>query len=228
MTKRALAFLATALILAATPAPALAGSGDVAATRAYIQADYALVHAARVNLASSDAALRSLRRQIAAECPNVAAGSPEDTDSEQLSNELVGAMTVAGIVPDAHAVARFARAVAVLHWSNGVLTRKVHSYAARLMTLSVLAEPDMCADVRAWVAGGYRTLPQSAVSFDSRYYQVEVAIGEVPARLLAPSEQPQERPILAHAERLEGQLTEAEANAVYTWGQIMESMELNP
>ncbi len=86
----------------------------------------------------------------------------------------------------------------------------------------------MCADVRAWVASRYQTLPPSAVSFDSRYYKVEVAVGEVPAQLLAPSEQPDERPVLAHAERIEGQLTEAEANAVYTWGHIMESLALNP
>ena len=55
-----------------------------------------------------------------------------------------------------------------------------------------------------------------------------MAVGEVPAALLAPSEQPSERGVLAHAQRIEGQLTEAEANAVYTWGHIMESLGLNP
>src|SRR5438445_581586 len=89
--------LTAALALAAMPAPALAGQRDAAATRAYIQADYALVHAARVNLAASEAALQELRRQIRAQCPKAAAGSPQDRDSEQLSNELVGAMTVAAI-----------------------------------------------------------------------------------------------------------------------------------
>jgi len=228
MTKRPLTVLATALALAATPAPALAGSGDVAATRAYIQADYALVHTARVNLASSEAALQKLLRLLRAECPKAAAGSPQDTDSEQLSNELVGAMTVAAIRPDTQAVARFARTVEGLHWSNGALTRKVSTYATRLKTLSVLPAPNICADVRAWAAGHYQTLPASTVGFDSRYYKVEVAVGEVPAALLAPSEQADERPVLAHAERLEGQLTEAEANAVYTWGHIMEALGLNP
>ena len=228
MTKRLLPTLLATSILAATAAPALAGQGDAAATRAYIQADYTLVHTARVNLATSEAALQRLRRRIAAECPRAAAGSPQDTDSEQLSNELVGAMTVAAIGPDVRVVAAFAGTVARLHWSNGALTRKVHSYAARLHTLSVLTAPHVCADVQAWVASRYQTLPASSVSFDSRYYKVEVAVGEVPARLLAPSEQPDERPILAHAERIEGQLSEAEANAVYTWGHIMESLTLNP
>lgn len=228
MSKRPLPVLAAALTLAAAPTPALAGPADVAATRAYIQADYTLVHAAKVNLKTSEAALQKLRRRIAAECPKAAAGSPQDTDSEQLSNELVGAMTVAAIQPDVRAIAAFTNTVRNLHWSNATLTRKVHSYAAKLHTLSTLGAPDVCADVKAWAAGGYRVLPPSTVRFDSRYYKVEVAVGEVPARLLAPSEQPDERPILAHAQRIEGQLSEVEANAVYTWGHIMESLALNP
>ncbi len=228
MSKRAIPTLAAALILAATAAPALADRGDAAATRAYIQADYALVHTAKVNLGTSEAALQKLRRQIAAKCPKAAAGSPQNTDSEQLSNELVGAMTIVAIGPDARAVAAFARTVERLRWSNTALTRKVHSYAAQLKTLSMLAVPDVCGDVTAWAAGHYQALPASTVNFDSRYYKVEVAVGEVPAKLLAPSEQPDERLVLAHAERIEGRLSEAEANAVYTWGHIMESLALNP
>jgi len=232
MTKRALPTLATTLILATTlalaPAPALASQGDVAATGAYIQADYTLVHTAKVNLKTSEAALRQLRHRIAAECPKAAAGSPQDTNSEQLSNELVGAMTVVAIQPDKRAVSAFASTVERLHWSNATLTRTVHTYATRLKTLSVLPAPNVCADVKAWAAGHYQTLPTSAASFDSRYYKVEVAVGEVPAKLLAPSEQANERAVLARAEKLEGQLSEAEANAVYTWGHIMEALALNP
>jgi hypothetical protein len=228
MTKRLLPTLAMTLILAATSGPALAGSGDMAATRAYIQADYTLVRTARVNLATSEGDLQKLRRQIKAECPKAAAGSPQDTDSEQLSNELVGAMTIAAIQPDVKAVAAFAATVERLRWGNRQLMHKVRSYAGRLKTLSMLPAPNMCADIKAWVASDYRTLPASNISFDDRYYKVEVAVGEVPAKLLAPSELPDERPVLAHAERIEGQLTEAEANAVYTWGHIMESLGLNP
>lgn len=201
---------------------------DAAATRAYIYADYALVHAAKVNLKTSEADLQKLRRQIARDCSGAAGGSPQDRDSEQLSNELVGAMTVTAIGPDRPAVAAFARTVARLRWSSGALTHKVHEYATRLRTLGRLRAPDVCADVRMWAANGFQTLPASSVAFDTRYSKVEVAVGEVPAQLLAPSEQPAERAILARAQQIEGQLTEAEANAVYTWGQIMESLKLNP
>jgi hypothetical protein len=228
MILRPLPVLAATLAFLAMPAPALASSADIAATRTYIQADYTLVHTARVNLATSEAALQKLRGQIGAECPNAAAGSPQNTDSEQLSNELVGAMTVAAIRPDVHAVARFVHTVQGLHWSNNALTHKVSSYAARLKTLSILPAPNICADVQSWAASRFQTLPASTIAFDSHYYKVEVAVGEVPAKLLAPSEQPDERPVLARAERLEGQLTEAEANAVYTWGHIMSKLGLNP
>ncbi|HEV3318555.1 MAG TPA: hypothetical protein VG053_02340 [Solirubrobacteraceae bacterium] len=230
MTRRRclLAILTATATLTVSPTAALARSGDVAATRAYIRADYTLVHTARVNLATSEAALQRLRRQIAADCPKAAAGSPQDTDSEQLSNELVGAMTVAAIQPDVRAVTAFASTVERLHWSSAMLTRTIHSYATRLKTLSTLPAPNVCGDVQAWVAGRYLKLPASAVSFDRRYYKVEVAVGEVPARLLAPSEQPDELPVLARAEKIEGQLSEAEANAVYTWGHIMESLALSP
>lgn len=228
MIKRLLPILATMAILAATAAPAPAGQGDVAATRAYIQADYALVNTAKVDLGTSEAALQKLRRKIAAECPKVAAESPQDTDSEQLSNELVGAMTIVAVRPGRSAIAAFASTVQHLHWSNVALTRKVRSYANRLKTLSLLPAPNVCADVGAWVASGYRALPASTVRFDSRYYKVEVAVGEVPAKLLAPSEQPDERAVLAGAQKIEAQLSEFEANAVYTWGHIMESLALNP
>ncbi len=228
MTKRAFLTLAATAILAATSAPALADQGDVAATRTYIQADYALVHTAKVNLKTSEAALQKLRRRITAECPKAAAGSPQNTDSEQLSNELVGAMTVVAIQPDRRAVAAFASTVKGLRWSNAALTRKVHTYATKLKTLSLLPAPNVCADVRAWVVSRYQALPASTVSFDSRYYKVEVAVGEVPAKLLTPSEQPDDRPVLARAEEIESQLGEVEANAVYTWGHIMEALALNP
>lgn len=224
----AIAMLATTAILATTAAPALGGSSDAIATSTYIQADYTLLHAAASKLATSEATLRKLRRRIKATCPRAAAGSPQDTDAEQLSNELVGAMTVAAIRPDAGAVAAFFRTVGGLHWSNGALTRRIRSYASRLKTLSLLPAPNVCADVKAWVASRYETLPASAVRFDSRYYKVEVAVGETPAALLAPSELPPERPLVVQARQLEGQLSDAEAKAVYTWGDIIDGLDLNP
>ncbi|HTR72393.1 MAG TPA: hypothetical protein VMG80_02260 [Solirubrobacteraceae bacterium] len=218
----------------AFPGPSLAGrsvseagSKDVAATRAYIDADLALVDSAKANLKTSERALRRLQRQIDGECAGAAIGSPQNRESEQLSNELIGAIAIAAIQPDRNAVTGFAHAVQGLRWSNGELTRKVAGYAAKLTMLARLAAPDFCGDVRAWTADGFRMLPPNSVSFNARYERVEVAVGEVPAKLLAPSERPAERPLLARVDRLEGELAEAEANAVYVWGHIMGSLALN-
>src|ERR1700691_819824 len=104
-------------------ASASANAGDDAATRVYVQADYALVRVARANLATGQAALRGLVRQIRGQCPNAAAGSPQNDDSNELGDEVVGAMAVLVSRPDAHAIDVFARAVEGLRWSNPSLTR---------------------------------------------------------------------------------------------------------
>src|ERR1039458_10851932 len=94
MSKLTISILATGLALAVAPTPALAGSRtrarDVAATEVYIQADYALVHTARINLKTGEAALEELRSKLGAECPMAAAASPENEAAEKLSNEVIG------------------------------------------------------------------------------------------------------------------------------------------
>ncbi len=219
---------ALALALAAAPSAALAKPGDAAATRAYIRADYTLVRAARAHLAAGNAALKGLVRQITGQCPLAAAESPQNHDSEQLSNEVVGAMTVVAYRPDAAAMVAFARAVGGLHWSNRALTRTVGTYATQLKGLATLATPDVCGDVKAWAAGGYRALPASTVQFDQRYSTVNVEAEEVPLRLLAPYESAGDASLVRRTKQLEAPLAEAEANAVGDYTRIMDALKLNP
>jgi hypothetical protein len=222
------AALVGALALAARPPAALARSQNAAATRAYIQANYALVRAARSHLAAGEAALKSLARQTAGECPLAAAGSPESHDAEQLSNEVVGALTVVAYRPDGAAMATFARAVGGLRWSDRALTRKVKTYATQLQGLATLAAPDVCGDVKAWAADGFQTLPASTVQFNQRYNAVDVEAEQVPLRLLAPYESAHEASLAHRTKRLEAPLAEAEANAVADYTQILDALELNP
>jgi hypothetical protein len=218
--------LAAATLGVASP-PALAGSRDRAATRAYIRAGYTALHAAKVNLAASRNALASLERQITSQCPLAAAGSPQDEDSEQLSNELVGALTVAAYHPDAGVIATFAHAVRGLRWSNPTLTRTVRTSTTKLSELSTLAVPDVCSDIQAWAASGFQTLPASAVQFDQRYAAVDVEAEEVPLRLLAPYEDASSASQLHRVERLEAAIAEFEAHAVAFYTRIMDRLELN-
>jgi hypothetical protein len=228
MGKTSVLVIAAALTFAAMPSSALAESGDAAATQAYIQANSVLVHAAWTRLGTSEAALTRLLDAVRRECPSVAAESPQDYGSEQLSNEVVLAMRVAAVKPDIQAIADFTRAVKGLSWSNHKLTSTIRTYAAQLKALSTLAAPNLCADVKAWVLSAYQTLSASTTQFARHFEALNVAIGELPEPLLAPSERPGERSILHHTSQLEAQLTEGEARAVEPWGEIMNTLDLNP
>ena len=81
---------ALALQLALEFAPASADPADAAATSAYLSANYAFVRSADAATKRVESTLHALPGRVAHECGNAAAGSPEDTDSEQLSNELIG------------------------------------------------------------------------------------------------------------------------------------------
>jgi hypothetical protein len=210
----------------AVPAPASASSGDVAATRAYVQANYALVRVARANLAAGQRALSDLVKQVATQCPEVAAGSPENKESDELGEEVVGTMTLLVYRLDAHAIAVFARSVQGLRWSSRTLTDAVHTYAAKFQRLMALAPADICGDVEAWVASGYQTLPPSTVQFNKVYFASSIEAEEVPLRLLAPYEGPAQVSLLRRTKRLEAPLANAEALAVESWTEITKSMGL--
>jgi hypothetical protein len=237
MSKPTIPILLASLALAIAPASALAKAGtkgmkpkksDIAATKAYIAADYALVHTARTNMLTGEAALEELRTKIGAECPMAASASPENEAAEKLSNEVVGTMGVAFIRSDTQAVAAFVGAVAPLRWSNPRITRRAVTYAAKLKVLAALAAPDVCGDVHAWAASGYRTLRPSTAQFDKIYSDNDVGIGEVPARLLAPYEDRAERVTLQHTAKSESELVDAEARAVEPWSKILDSLDLQP
>jgi hypothetical protein len=226
---RLASILLAALALAAVaPSAALAGSGNAAATRTYIQANYTLVRVARTHLAAAKAAIASLVGQITGQCPLAAARSPQGYDSEQLSNEVVGAMMIVAYRPDAAAMDAFAHTVGGLRWSNRTLTHTVRTYATQFEGFTTLALPDVCADVEAWAASGYRTLSPATVQFDKLYGAADFEAEEVPLRLLAPYESAREASLLHRTKRLEAPLAEAEANAAEDYSQILNSLKLSP
>jgi hypothetical protein len=229
MIRGSILLIATALATANGSASALAGSSDVARTQRYIQANFTLVQAASTKLRVAEATLQTLRRKIGGECPKAAVESPQNVDSEQLSNEIIGAMVIAAYHTGVSAGANFVRVTEGLRWSNHKLTSTIQSYTGKLRVLSTLAAPNVCADVRAWVASGYRTLPASTVRFDQQFMPNWVAIGELPARLLTPYERPGETAVLRRTNQLEARLTDFEAGAgVEIWSQIMDTLVLQP
>jgi hypothetical protein len=208
-------------------APAAASPADSASASAYVHADLALVLAAKAHLRAAEAAPLRLLARLRRECPGAAAGSPQDPESTQMSNEVIGAMVLSAYHLDVPAIERFIARTSRLAWSDARLRRSVRAYAADLRVLVHLAPPQLCADVRAWVAGSYKALPASTVSFDRTFMPAWVAIGMLP-RGLRRHLSPQDMGAFARAQAIEVQITDAEARAVESWGKIMNELGLEP
>jgi hypothetical protein len=213
--------------LATWPASAAADASDVAATQAYVQANYTLVRYFTSHIPAARAELASVLSGVRRECPSAAAESPEDVDSEQLSNEVIGTMVTTVVQRNLAPVQTAIRATAHLRWSNGALTRAIQADVAKGRVLSSLAVPHLCADVRAWAAGHFEKLPASTASFAPRFMSAWVAPGYLPAALSA-YETAQDRALAHRTSQLEERWTEFEAFEVETWGKIMNALELEP
>ena len=225
--RRVLATATAALALSCAAGPVVAEAGNSSATSTYVRANYSLVAAGKAHLRASIAAYKGVLAKVRRDCPRAAEGSPQNADSTKLSNEVIGAMVLSAGVPDRPAIATYLRIVKSLSWSNGGLTRAVRNYATSLHKLYDLSIPELCGDIRAWKASGYKTLPSSTVSFVDVFYPNWVALGLQPSGL-ARFEGGGERRLARSAARFEYQLTNAEAEAVETWGDIMTTLDLWP
>lgn len=226
MMRRWVVATVAACALALTAAGQAWGS-DASATNAYLRANYELVAAGHAHLGASIAGYKGVLSKVRSQCPRAGQGSPQNPMSTELSNEVIGAMVLSAGKPDRPAIATYLRAVKGLHWSSGAVTRAVSSYAAMLGKLYALPVPDLCGDVQAWGSTGYKTLPASTVSFDKTFYPNWVALGLLPPGI-ARFESSQDRSLATRAGRFEYQLTNVEAEAVETWGDVMDALELWP
>jgi hypothetical protein len=222
------AALVVGLVALVAHAPAaLASPADATATHLYIQANYAVVKAARSRLRTlEDGPLRVLA-QVKRECPLAAAGSPQDPESTQMSNEIIGAMVISAITPDIQPIRAFLAAVKGLHWSNHSLERTLGTYIANVRTLAGLASPPVCADLRAWVANGFTSLPASTVRFDKVFFPAWVALGLLPPALVSQASAG-DRALVRRSNQIESQLTDGEARAVENYRLIMNELEVLP
>jgi hypothetical protein len=212
---------------ASMPRATLAAGNDAAATHAYLVADHALVRTATSHFNVARGAFATLLHRLRSGCPRVAAESPQNEDSTQLSDELIGAMVTSAYRPDRAHIRAFVAATRSLHWSSGAINRWVREYDAHLSTLLALSTPDVCGDVRAWVAAGYRSPPAATVAFVARFMPAWVSLGEMPPglRRLVGS---QDRALFDNTQQGESEVTEFEAGAVETYVAGMTALALNP
>jgi hypothetical protein len=221
-----LASIGVALLLAAL-VPATARASDGSTTEAYLRANYALVSAGHAHLGASIAAYKGVLSTVKRNCPHAAAESPQDRESTELSNEVIGTMVLSAGRSDRPAIQAYLRAVRGLRWSSASVTRAVASYASMLRKLYGLPVPDLCGDVKAWAAGHFKSTAPSTVSFVKVFYPNWVALGLIPSGL-SRFESGSARTLARRAERFEYEITNVEATAVETWGDIMDELLLSP
>jgi hypothetical protein len=220
-------FLLTALTLAAglAPAQAIASPQDVAATHAYIQANYALARASVALIGPIQAKVERLNGSLAHECPQAGIGTPEIEASQPMSHEVVAALWSIAYGSAAGPIRTFAAATGRLRWSNHAVTRAAASYARNLHELSTLPLPNLCADVRSWTASGFKVVPATAATLDRRAEASELIT--VPPRLLRPYENGTDASTLARTMQLEKKLEENEfGNGQTDWIQVLDTLGL--
>lgn len=212
---------ATAITRAPASTPA-ASPGDVAATHAYLEADYAWVQAELTNVPASSASLEAFAGKLAEECKGAIASvlpaqlppsSPrkfgeyrrESEQRDELEGETLTALSSAWEAPDRPAASVLAAALMSLQWSSPAITQTVRLHASVFEEQFGAAPPDVCADIKAWVASGYKTLSAGTKALRSRKEAVEKRIGQGPSihQLVAPYEGAPEKALIKKTGELE-------------------------
>ncbi len=217
------------MALATVPQAASARSAsDVAATQALARATKTLLQAALPDLPKGLANVNHYADEMAAQCPKAAAESPQNHGSEQLDDEVIATLTVVGYRTGAGPIKSFYHAVKGLHWSNPKLTRAVKTFATKLDKLVSLTVPNLCGNVKEWVASGYQTLAPSTTKFLVQYNAVDPEAEEGPLimRLARPYATVGDISLFHSIEDFESELAETEAHAVFAYKHLMNTMEL--
>ena len=116
------------------------------------------------------------------------------------------------------------RAAAVDKWP---LQPAIHTLASSLSGLSKVRLPDICADVRAWTASGFETVPPDALELDR---QVEpLQLPEIPWNAVARDARGSDASVVKYIEQAETKLAEAEfVLGQKDWYQVLETVGLAP
>ncbi len=171
----ACATIVIAAIVMWSSAPAALGEvspGDASATREYLRLELANAHTELEHFPAAIAAVEALGRSLQAECPGVLANAPKPasgakpsaTEVQIAEEESDAAFGAAEHSEDVRA-SGLAQALSHLRWSNGALTRLVHSASAEEAAKAAIAPPALCADMRTWVTSGYQTVSTGTESY---------------------------------------------------------------
>jgi hypothetical protein len=220
------ATLLAALALLLTAVPAGAAPQDVAATHAFIQANYALARASVARIGPAQAKIERFNGKLAGECPRVGSGSPQDEESQPVAHLVAIALWSISYGTNAGPIRTFAQAVKHLRWGNHGITAIAQGYAKGLRDMATIPLPDLCGVVAAWKATGYKVVPAAALDLVRRVEAIETK--PIPPSLLAPYERGSDAGVLAATLRLESTLEEKEIRlGLDDTFQVLQTLELN-
>ncbi len=214
------------LVLLLVPAPALASS-QAAATHTAIAADYALSRVRVGMISSTQGKVEKYNSQLAGECPNAGAGTPENEAAEPMAGEVADALWSIDYGATAGPIQRFASAIKPLRWSSAPFNHAIHMLASSLSGLSKLSLPNLCADVRSWTASGFKTVPPHVEELDQRVETLQLP--EVPWKQVARYVHGKEAGMVSYIEHAELKLAEAEFMlGQRDWYQVIATVGLQP
>ncbi len=163
--RRLLCIVLLGLGAGAVPAQAALRPGDAAATHRYLLAKIALDRR-QAGLGSAPlAAWQGLAARLEGECPGILAATPlagpkpaTEVLGEYADGKLEFELGFAALLaPEAlrrAGDAQFYEVVRRLRWSNRALTRLLRRLALQSLRQAELPTPDLCGDVRYWIASG--------------------------------------------------------------------------
>lgn len=239
-----------ALAGVAAPASARTSPENAASTHAYLLATNTLDEAELRGLPQEAAARESLATRISGECPGIVAGAPPHEEvfgfgltspiqgapanpraegerrrqSRQLGDlklELLFALAGSRTQANREATLALIDALTPLRWSDSEITLLLHLTVEDLQEELTIAAPPVCADMRAWVASGYKTLSPVSKERASRSEALlrrtlelvglatQTQIEPLP-KMLAPYEDAADRALARHTEALTAQLEQGQ------------------
>lgn len=188
------ATLGTALVLAVSISTAL-DTNNASSTRKLIVAQYQLTRLLAANLTSGLASMDALVERVRRECPGVGSEAPPSAlgQAQKFVQEMGGILVVTLLHSSRHAIIRFVRLVAPLHWRTSKLTNMVKAEVSKLDELDNITIPDLCMNVRAWATSHFAVLPIATLQFDQGLTASESGLRRPVIKIIQPYEDPRTR-----------------------------------
>lgn len=163
LTSLALTLAAFACLV--LPQAAVAAPDDASSTLAYLRAEKAFGRALADGIPAAKRSAEGFLGRLTAECPNVLAKAPASGGFSSLYEEALFGLAGALVEPLEPTARAFARRIGHLRWHSPKLTHLVHALAVSERVKVAFPLPHVCADMRGWVADGYKAVPGETKAF---------------------------------------------------------------